>query len=161
MIPTRKPFQPYPQLSTTLAGATFNTLILYGVTSQCHIRGLALGALGSIAMNFSYKVMEDSSDPEHKTHSLHRRIIHPIASQLAEKTCSERKTQVSYSLAYNEFCIDTQLFLASVTSAVILGLLNHFVLNVRGMGFLGAFALSMVPALCARSVQIGYDWKTV
>lgn len=157
MTVQRTPLQPYPQLFTTLAGATFNTLLLYGMTSKCRIRGLALGALGSIAMNLSHKVMKDSRSPMIQTHALHEKIIHPIASQLAEKTSPKRKDQAAYNRAYLEFCRDTQLFLASVTSTVVLGLLNHFVLNVRGMGFLGAFALSMVPALCTRSVQIRYD----
>ena len=59
----RRPLQPYPTLFTTFAGAAFNGLLIYSMTWECRINGLALAALGSVSVNFSHTLMKDSSVP--------------------------------------------------------------------------------------------------
>ena len=155
----RRPLQPYPTLFTTFSGAALNGLLLYSMTWEYRINGLALAALGSAAVNFSHKVMKDSGGQRSATHSLHKNFIQPIAFQLANKIAPKHIDSDAHHRAYYEFRRDTQIVLASVVSTVVLGLLNHFILKADGVGLSGAFALSMVPALYTRSVQIRYDWE--
>jgi len=162
--------QSYPTLSTTFSGAALNAILLCGMTWECRINGLALATLGSVAVNFSYKVMKDSADKRSPMHSLHVDVFTHI-NTLAKSIPSDPEYQVLESSRYTnpdmkstihhhrenirvKLLRNTQLVLASLVSTVVLGFLNYFVLNIKGVGFLGVFALSTVPALYTHRVQI-------
>lgn len=158
-MPDREALKPYSFVQTTLYGAAFNSILLYAMTSEGRIKGVALATLSSLTVNLSHHVLKNSGERKNLFHFLHKSITRPIAASIAEKTAPRRSNQNTHDRAYCEIRRDLQLVTASLVSGTIIGLFNHFILKTPALGFKGAFALSMVPALYSRSVQIRYDWE--
>lgn len=158
MQPPRHPLQPYSTTTATLCGTALNGLLLYAMTSEGRIKGLALAALGSLSMNLTHWALKESGNRKSPFHSIHPLWKEP-SFNLAEFWIPKSTSPTEHDRFYYEARRDMQLTIASLISATALTLFNHFFLKAPGMGMKQAFALSMVPALFSRSVQIRYDWQ--